>query len=141
MRTIARIVALAFAAASGGALAQSATPTPVTPDNFVRAETDRYFTLFASRGGFGTFVHVRDLPLEGTGVRPNRDTLYSEGVFDLEAGPVTISAPDAGDRFMSMLVIDEDHYAREVHYGPGAHTFSQDKVGARYLFAAFRTLV
>jgi hypothetical protein len=74
-------------------------------------------------------------------VRPNRDTLYSLAVFDLDAGPVTITLPDAGKRFMSLLIIDEDHYALEVDYGPGAHTFTKDKVGTRYLFAAVRTLV
>jgi hypothetical protein len=47
----------------------------------------------------------RDLPVENTGVRPNRDTLYSFAVFDLDAGPVTITLPDAGKRFMSLMVI------------------------------------
>ena len=42
---------------------------------------------------------------------------------------------------MSMLIIDEDHYAREVDYGSGARTFSKEKVGTRYLFVAFRTFV
>ena len=37
-------------------------------------------------------------------IRLNRDTLYSSAVFDLDAGPVTITLPDAGKRFMSMLV-------------------------------------
>ena len=60
-----------------------------------------YFALFASQGGFGKFEMLRDLPLENTGVRPNRDTLYSLAVFDLDAGPVTITMPDAGGRFMS----------------------------------------
>ena len=32
-------------------------------------------------------------------------------MFDLDAGPVTITLPDGGDRFMSLLIIDEDHYA------------------------------
>jgi len=50
----------------------------VTPDNFCRAETAGYFRMFASRGGFGKFVHARDLPLEHRGARPNRDPLYSE---------------------------------------------------------------
>ena len=31
-------------------------------------------------------------------------------MFDLDAGPATITLPDAGKRFMSMMVIDEDHY-------------------------------
>src|SRR5262245_387721 len=85
-----------------------ADPVAVTVDNFKRAETDMYFRIFASRGALGKFIHFRDLPLENVGVRPNRDTLYSEGLFDLDAGPVTITAPDAGGRFMSMLAINED---------------------------------
>jgi hypothetical protein len=43
-------------------------------------------------------------------VRPNRDTLYSGAVFDFDAGPATITLPDAGSRFMSMQVFDEDQY-------------------------------
>ena len=46
--------------------------------------------------------------------RGNRDTLYSVGVFDLDAGPVTISLPDAGKRFMTMIVIDEDQDRKSV---------------------------
>jgi hypothetical protein len=43
--------------------AQSPSPSPtgnvipVTPDNFVRAETDMYFAQFAKQGGFGKFNH------------------------------------------------------------------------------------
>jgi hypothetical protein len=72
------IALAAFALASSIASAQTGSPkpVPVTPDNFARAETDMYFTMFAKRGAFGKFFHFRELPLEGTGVRPNRDTLY-----------------------------------------------------------------
>ena len=49
-------------------------------------------------------------------IRQNRDTLYSAPVFDLDAGPVTITLPDAGKRFMSMQVIDEDQYVPVVIY-------------------------
>ena len=52
-------------------------PVPVTVDNFVRAETDMYFAGFVKEGALGKFVHHRELPVENTGVRPNRDTLYS----------------------------------------------------------------
>ena len=87
MRRLHAIVA--FVLASGLvsiAPAQEQKAVPVTVDNFVRAETDMYFDLFARRGGLGKFVHSRELPLENTGVRPNRDSLYSEAVFDLDAG-------------------------------------------------------
>ena len=62
-------------------------------------------------------------------------------MFDLDAGPVTITLPDAGKRFMSMLVIDEDHYVFTVVYGPGSHTFTREKIGTRYGMAAIRILV
>lgn len=32
-------------------------------------------------------------------------------MFDLDAGPVTVTLPDAGKRYMAMQVIDEDHYS------------------------------
>src|SRR5262249_56360030 len=88
-------------------------------DNFNRAETDMYFAQFVKRGALGKFVHVRELPVEGIGVRPNRDMLYSEAVFDLDAGPVKITLPKAGKRFMSITAINENHYVFEVAYGPG----------------------
>src|SRR6188508_887067 len=132
----------------GAVHAQSPSPSPagnsipVTPDNFVRAETDMYFAQFAKKGGFGKFNHSRDLPLgEETGVRPNRDTLYSVAVFDLDAGPVTISLPDSGERFMTMMVVDQDHYVSIVTYGKGTHTLDRQKIGTRYVFAALRILV
>ena len=85
---------------------------PVTPDNFVRAESDRYFGNLVKEGGFGKLFHRREPAAidNQTVIRLNRDTLYSSAVFDLDAGPVTITLPDAGKRFMSMQVIDEDEY-------------------------------
>lgn len=38
-------------------------------------------------------------------------------VFDLDAGSATITLPDAAKRFMSLIVIDEDHYVSGVYYG------------------------
>ncbi len=70
----------------------------------------------------------------------NRDTLYSLGVFDLDAGPVTIVLPDTGKRFMSLLVINQDHYTQPVVYAPGSYTYTREQVGTRYMFAAVRTL-
>jgi len=135
------IAALLLAGTNALALAQSpGLAIAVTPDNFARAETDMYFAIFVKRGSLGKFVHLRELPLEGTGVRPNRDTLYSEAV-NLDAGPVTITLPDAGNRFMSMMLVDEDHYVRDVAYGKGAYTYNEAKIGTRYLFVALRILV
>jgi hypothetical protein len=54
---------------------------------------------------------------------------------------VEITLSDPGDRFLSMLVIDEDHYVVMVAYGRGRHTLTKDQVGTRYVFAAVRILV
>jgi hypothetical protein len=74
-------------------------------------------------------------------VRSNRNTLYSAGVFDLDAGPLTITLPDPGGRFMSMQVITEDHYVPAVFYGRGEHTLTRDDIGTRHVMVAIRTLV
>jgi len=115
----------------------------VTLDNFVRAETDSYFAGFVREGGFGKLLHSRDLidVAHQTVVRSNRDTLYSRGVFDLDAGPVTVTLPDAGGRFMSLLLINEDHYAPATLYGPGPHTITRDQIGTRYVNLLVRTFV
>ena len=94
-------------------------------------------------GGLGKLYHRREPAAidNQTVIRLNRDTLYSSAVFDLDAGPVTISLPDAGKRFMSMQVINQDHYVPGVVYGAGSYTFDKDKVGTRYALFAIRTLV
>jgi hypothetical protein len=129
--------------------AQSPSPpptgdsVPVTADNFIRAETDRAFAAVAKDNGFGKFNHARTpTPLDKQLVpRQNRDTLYSTAVFDLDAGPVTITLPDAGKRFMTLMTIDEDHYVVEVVYDSKPRTYTRGQVGTRYLLAAARTLV
>src|SRR5262245_42258428 len=93
------------------ALAQS--PVPVTADNFTRAESDLYMGNAAKEaGGIGKLFHHRQ-PIQVDKqfvIRPNRDTLYSTVLLDLDAGPATVTMPAAGKRFMSMQVINEDHY-------------------------------
>jgi hypothetical protein len=136
---------LLLAATSSVALAQSpsATAIPVTVDNYNRAESDVYFGLNVKRGGFGKFLHTREpVPVDNQGViRPNRDTLYSAAVFDLDAGPVTVTLPDAGKRFMSMQVINEDQYTPAVYYRAGSHTLTKEGIGTRYVNVVVRTLV
>lgn len=115
----------------------------VNEDNFVRAETDRYFSGFVREGALGKLTHDRNLAdvQHQTIVRMNRDTIYSRGVFDLDAGPVTISLPGSQGRFMSLLLISEDHYNPATIYEPGPHTITRDQVGTRYVAFLVRTFV
>jgi hypothetical protein len=120
-----------------------ATAVLVTPDNFVRAESDLYFGNVVKDGGFGKFLHRREPAAvdNQTVIRLNRDTLYSAAVFDLGAGTVIVTLPNAGKRFMSMQVIDEDQYTAQVNYGEGRYALTKPKIGTRYVIVAVRTLI
>ncbi|WP_348644632.1 DUF1214 domain-containing protein [Starkeya sp. ORNL1] len=135
---------VAAAASTGGAGGASPVATvPVTADNFARAESDLYFSNLVKQGGLGKLSHRREPASidHQDVVRLNRDTLYTSAVFDLDAGPVTISLPDPGTRFLSLQIIDEDQYTHSVSYGAGEHTLSKDQIGTRYVVAGIRILV
>jgi len=138
-------MSLSLVATSPIASTQTASgPTVlVTIENYNRAQTDVYFALIARGGGFAKFMHARDLaPIDQRGIiRPNRDTLYSLAVFDLDAGPVTITLPDPGKRFMTMQAINEDQYTQSVYYGAGSHTLTREMIGTRYAAVAVRVFV
>jgi len=133
---------MAIATLTGFAAVAVSAAEPVTPDNYLRAESDFNFKKKVDEGMFGKFGHVREpAPIDRqVVVRVNRDTLFSWGVFDLTQ-PVTIVKPDTGKRFQSMVVINEDHYIKAVAYEPGEYVLTREKIGTRYVQVAFRTLV
>jgi hypothetical protein len=122
--------------------AAAADTKAVTWDNFVRAETDKYFKSYVQLGGIGNFYNIRQpTPIDAQKIiRMNRDTLYSLLIVDLSS-PITITKPDTGDRFQSMQVINEDEYTTEVVYKPGKYTLTQKKVGTRFAIIGLRTFV
>jgi hypothetical protein len=142
--TLSSLAFVLIAIGTAGAQSPSGNAVPVTVDNFIRAESDLYFGgIIKDSGGIGKLLHRREPARidNQTVIRLNRDTLYSSAVFDLDAGPVTITMPDAGKRFMSLQVINEDHYVPAVYYGTGSHTLTKQSVGTRYVATAIRTLV
>lgn len=119
------------------------TATHVNVRNFARAETDRMLRdIAAFAGGVGVWNHFREpTPLDKqTVVRMNRDTLYSAIVVDL-AGGAELTMPDAGKRYMSAMVINQDHYINRVFHGAGTHPLTSDAFDTRYVVVAVRTLV
>jgi hypothetical protein len=117
--------------------------TKVNVDNFVRAETARMLAdIQATAGGVNRFRHNREpAPIEEqTVIRLNRDTFYSFAVVDLaEGGRLTM--PDAGERYVSVMVVNEDHLINQVLHGAGTFELSADGAGSRYALLAVRTLV
>lgn len=114
----------------------------VTPDNFIRAESNLYMGGQAKDGAFGAFKHTRvPVPLDNQNIiRLNRDTVYSSAVFDLDAGPVELTLPDGGGRFISALLINEDHFNPQVFYDPGTYSLTRESVGTRYVMVGVRIL-
>jgi hypothetical protein len=141
---VAGVAAMAFYTASArpADLSPGGAAVPVTVENFARAETDTYFAGMAKRSPLGKLRHSRELARidRQAVIRMNRDTLYSDVLFDLDAGPATIVMPDAGKRFMSMQIVNEDHYVPGVFYGAGTHTLTRENVGTRYAAVLIRTL-
>ena len=116
---------------------------PVTTENFVRAETDRYFaSLAADAGGGNRWKHNREPASveHQTVIRMNRDTLYSFAIVDISDG-ATVTLPDAGDRYLSVMVVNQDHYINEVFHGAGRHELTVDRFDTPYVSLAARTLV
>ena len=87
----------------------------VTIDNFVRAEIDQMmFDLMQARAASTVAPQSCSDPVrQQTVVRMNRDTLYSFAVVDLAEG-AELTIPGGGDRYASLMVVNQDHYINRV---------------------------
>jgi len=120
-----------------------ATDSPkVSINNYVRAETDLHMrTYIAKFDCFGKFFHVReayDVTSTAT-IRPNLDTLYSWGVFNLTS-PLTIGLPDPEGRYQSLMIVSQDH-SIWAEYGPKEVVLSEENVGTQYALLLVRTFL
>lgn len=102
---------------------------PVNVDNFARAETARMLdNTLALTGGVNRWFHYREpTPVEQQPViRMNRDTLCSGAIVDMADG-AQLTLPDAGNRYMSVMLINEDHYLNRVLIGAGTYQLDQQQ--------------
>jgi hypothetical protein len=121
----------------------AADPIVVNVDNFARAQADHEFDGFVKgAGGTNKFkVNHTPTPIDDQNViRMNRDTLYNLGVVNISKG-ATITMPDAGKRYMSLMIINNDGYVNAVYYGAGTYELTTDKFGTPFVGAVVRTLV
>jgi hypothetical protein len=115
----------------------------VNADNFARAESDLMFSrMHADAGGVNRWNHFRvPAPLDHQNiVRLNRDTLYSACIVDLTE-PVVLTVPDSGDRYLSVMVVNQDHYIPLIVHAPGEYRLTEAELGTRYVLLGVRTLV
>ena len=115
--------------------------TPVNVSNFVRAESDHMFrsNMKAFNAKIGDLIHNRKptTPNNQPVIRMNQDTLYTGAVLDLSR-PVKITLPEIGGRYMSMHVINQDHYMF-VESKPGTYNLTEDSAGTRFAYVIIRT--
>jgi hypothetical protein len=119
------------------------TSQKVNVDNFARAETARMFTALQHQsGGVNQLNHNREpAPLDNQPViRQNRDTLYSTAIVDLTGG-ATLTLPDGGERYVSVMVVNEDHYINRILHDAGEHELSVADYDTDYVLVAARILV
>lgn len=134
---------LFIAALVAAPLSASATDlTVVNVDNFDKAQTSfEYDGIIKLAQGINKIHSNRTTtPIDKQNViRMNRDTLYSLGVVNISKG-ATVTLPDTGKRYMSLMVINNDGYVNEVFYGGGSYELTMDKFDTPFVGVVIRTL-
>lgn len=115
----------------------------VNVDNFRAAETARLFDdSLKLMGGINQWFHYRN----PTGVdnqpviRMNRDTLYSAAIVDISEG-ATVTLPDAGGRYMTVMAVNSEHYINRVFSEPGTYELTVDEHETPFVNLSVRTFV
>ena len=134
------IVPLMASAAETKAAADS--QIVINVDNFNKAQTDlNYAGILKQSGGINKLHNSRaPTPIDKQNIiRMNRDTLYSLGVVDISKG-ATVTLPDTGKRYQSLMIINNDGYVNKTFYGAGPHKLSLAEFDTPFVGVAIRTL-
>lgn len=70
----------------------------------------------------------------------NRDTLYSFAIVDVSDGAV-VTVPESGERYVSVMVVDQDHYVDRIFHDPGEYRLAAGDFPTPYVAVAIRILV
>ncbi|MFT4632846.1 MAG: hypothetical protein ACI8PP_002693 [Candidatus Pseudothioglobus sp.] len=118
-------------------------PVIVNIDNYVLAETAKHFAnMHRFARGVNKFSHGRrPVPIDRQSIeRMNRDTIYSSAIVNISAG-ATVIVPDAGGRYMSVVVVDENNYTTAIMHDSGSYPLSIEKHGTAFVAVLVRILV
>src|SRR3954470_14727224 len=98
--------------------------------------------LEADAGWVNVFRHNRaPTSIDGqTVIRMNRDTLYSFAIVDISEG-ATLTVPDSGDRYLSVMVVTQDPYITRVVHDPGRYDLTVAEFETPWVLDAVRVLV
>ena len=125
---VAAFAAIALLVACADESSEAGAAIPVTLDNYKVAESDLAFNNITKLVGTNKFFHfpVDEFDLNNqTVVRMNQDTVYSGAVLNVSEG-ASITLPEADGRYMSVMVVQNDHYIDQVFKTPGEHVIKAD---------------
>lgn len=114
----------------------------VNVDNYVQAETALQFDRYVKfSGGTNKWGHIRlPTPLDTQNtIRMNRDTIYSFAVVDISKG-AKITLPDPGERYMSVMVVNEDQYINKIFHKGGSYKLTKKEFDTNYVILVARIL-
>ena len=115
----------------------------VNVDNYARAEVAFQVDRFTGFGAaVNTWTHIRTpTPIDQQSViRMNRDTLYSVALTDISQG-ATVTVPDTGGRYLTVMVMNEDGYVNRVIHDPGDEPLTFDEFDTPFVVLLARILV
>ncbi|MBS3182825.1 DUF1214 domain-containing protein [Leucobacter sp. Marseille-Q4368] len=98
--------------------------------------------IAAAAGSSNLWNHYRvPTPIDQqTVIRMNRDTLYSAAIVDVSQG-ATITIPESGGRYTSIMLVNQDHYINRVLHEAGTYELTAEELGSDFVCAAARILV
>jgi hypothetical protein len=120
--------------------AKAIAATPVDLSNYKIAESDVAFSNITKLAKMNTFFHfpVGEFDLKNqTVVRMNQDTTYSGAIVNVSKG-ASITLPETNGRYMSAMVVQNDHYIDQVFTTPGKHIIKAD---TDFVMVAVRTRI
>jgi hypothetical protein len=98
-----------------------------------------FAALQTDAGGVNVFRHNREPTSidEGqTVIRMNRDTLYSFAIVDISEG-ATVTVPDSGDRYLSVMVVNQDQYINRIFHDGGEYELTLAEFDTPWVLIAY----
>ena len=114
----------------------------VNVDNYVRATTSAQFEgMLRMSRGMNKFVHApKPVALNKQSVeRMNRDTIYSSALVDISSG-ARLTIPASGDRYLSVIVMNEDYYTTAIYHDAGVYQLSLEEHDTPFVAIVARIL-
>lgn len=116
---------------------------PVTPDNYVVAETDWNFAAQQAKTPINTWTHNERVTEDNqTIIRSNADVVYSLALVDVSEG-ATLSIPERPNGALQLIhYVDENHLTHGVIYAGESVTITPDDLtSGNYIYILARTQI